>query len=131
MADYLTESRLAMWRALIALAHADGVVMPHELDFITRSSSAETISEEQKAILQADLETAQDVSALFTQITHSGDRKEFFAMARSLCWSDGDFDEQERHILDHLKGLDKDSQESLKESRTDIQEIDLNFWQWG
>lgn len=131
MADQLTESRFSMWRALIALAHADGVVMPHELDFITRSSSAETISDEQKVILQADLETAQDVSALFKQITHSGDRKEFFAMARSLCWSDGDFDEQERHILDHLKELDKDSQESLKESRTDVQEIDLNFWQWG
>lgn len=131
MADHLTDSRFSMWRALIALAHADGVVMPHELDFITRSSSGETMSDDQKALLQEELETAQDVSTFFQQITHSGDRKEFFAMARSLCWSDGDFDEQERHILDHLKDLDKDSQESLKESRTDVQEVDLNFWQWG
>lgn len=60
------------------------------------------------------------------------DKKDFFKFARVLSWSDGDFDAQEKHIVETLEKIhmDESSRLLLRESKMEIQEIPLEADQW-
>jgi uncharacterized membrane protein YebE (DUF533 family) len=99
----ISESRFHMWRAIFAMAHADGVVTSEETNFLNEYLARLNFSEEQKKTLVEDLEKAQDVGEMFAKITDQSDRSQFFYFGRMLAWCDGDFDEQEKIILDKLR----------------------------
>ena len=79
-----------------------------------------------------DLGEAQDPATMFAHVTEAKDRQEFFVLARVLCWSDGDFDTQERKMMDVLEniGAQQDARSLLEQSRKVVQEIQLNKDQW-
>ncbi len=138
----VSESRFYMWRAIFAMAHADGVVTEEESDFLNEYLSNVSFSDQQKSILKEDLKNPQDVGNMFSKIGDQSDRAQFFYFARMLAWCDGDFDEQEKVILDKLKSshiaaidIDKVSK-SIRESAAlvaaDISEkgvASFNFWE--
>lgn len=132
MGDTLTESRFYMWRAIVAMVHADGVVTPHELAFVNDFISEIELSSSQLEILRDDLEVVQDIYEMFVQITDKQDQIDFFSLARALSWCDGDFDQQEKEILERLQKINdnRDALNILEESRDLVLEVDLCEQQW-
>lgn len=128
----ISESRFYMWRGIFALAHVDGVVSAHELSFLDESTKDLQFSDAQRKILEKDLDDSQDAETMFAHISDARDRAEFFILARVLCWSDGDFDAQERSMMELLDGLDtnRDAAALLQQSKMAVQEIRLNADQW-
>lgn len=110
----LTDSRLAMWRAVVALAHADGVVMPKEAEFGALYMDRAGASDEQREILRQDLYHPRDPGEMFAQISESSDKADFFEFARALLWCDGDVSAQEEAIVEKLQ---RDHVESLRPER--------------
>ncbi|MEM6782071.1 MAG: hypothetical protein AAF569_09440, partial [Pseudomonadota bacterium] len=53
-------------------------------------------------------------------------------LARVLCWSDGDYDAQERVVMDALEDISaqQEAQALLERSKQAVQEIKLNKDQW-
>ncbi len=98
----MSESRFYMWRAVFAMAHADHVVTSEEKKYLKDVLGSEPFNEEQKAILERDIETAQDIAEMFLKVEDQSDRSQFFYHARMLVWSDGDFGEQEQKIIMRL-----------------------------
>jgi uncharacterized membrane protein YebE (DUF533 family) len=121
-----------MWRAVVAMAHADGIVTPHEINFLLEQIKNLTLSPGQLQTLAGDLSMPQDIHTMFTHITDANDKRDFFKFARILSWSDGDFDAQEQHILDVLEQdlKDDDNRRILEESRNAVKEIVLQGDQW-
>jgi uncharacterized membrane protein YebE (DUF533 family) len=117
----------------VAMVHADGVVTPHELSFINDHIREINLSEGQLSVIGEDLQTPQDVYEMFSKIEEKTDKRDFFALARALSWCDGDFANQERHIIKCLedKHIDSETQELLEESRSLVSEIELNCDQWN
>ncbi|HPF77947.1 MAG TPA: hypothetical protein PLF01_01525 [Alphaproteobacteria bacterium] len=133
MREGITESRFYMWRAVVAMVHADGVVTPHELAFVNDYLADIDLSAEQIEMVGHDLQTPQDVYEMFARITDRQDKKDFFALARALSWCDGDYDGQEKIIIEHLEKvhMNDDIIDILEESREIFNEVELNQNQWN
>ena len=132
MTQSVSASRLYMWRAGVAMAHADGIVTPHEIDFLRAQMSDIPFNDAQIQTLAGDLGIAQDIHVMFRQITDINDKRDFFKLARVLSWSDGDYAAQERHILDTIEqDMAADDRALLDESRNAVKEIVLNGDQWN
>lgn len=99
----MSESRFYMWRAVFAMAHADDVVTTEERKYLKGILSREPFTDEQRKILEQDIEQAQDIAEMYLKIEDQNDRSQFFYHARMLVWSDGDFGEQEQKIIMRLK----------------------------
>ena len=101
----VTESELAMWRAVFSVAHADGVVMDSEKAFMNNILETVAFTEEQRDTLLVDMQTPQSIDVMFSRIEDQQDRNRFFYIARLLCWCDGDFDKQEQEIIARLNTM--------------------------
>lgn len=99
----LTPSRFAMWRAVVALCHADGVVRTEERSYIKQFYAIVPFSEDQRAALERGLETPEKIEDILPHVTDAHDRAELLFFARMLFWSDGDFDAQENRILELIR----------------------------
>ncbi len=121
----LTESRFNMWRAVVAMAHVDDVVKPHEIHFILENTQNVPMTEEQRSMLAGDLRNPAPMQDLFDKISHPRDKEDFFHLARAICWSDGDFDESEQAMLRQLQGLslDNDDEKALDFARTHFKDM--------
>jgi uncharacterized membrane protein YebE (DUF533 family) len=101
----LSESRFNMWRAVVAMVHADEIVQPHEINFILENTKTLPLSKEQFEILTEDLRTPADIESHFRKITLPRDKEDFFHLARAIAWSDGEFDETEKAMLHRIRAL--------------------------
>jgi len=102
MLKEVNESKFNMWRAIVALVHADLVSHPQEAEYLKNQFQKIPFSETQRKVLSDDLLTSKDVDPYFKAITSPGDKAQFVYFARILFWSDGAFHEQEKAILDRL-----------------------------
>ncbi len=132
MEQTISDSHFHMWRAIVAMMHADGVVTPQELSFINDYIGDVQFSSEQSELIAQDISTPQLVHDMFSRISDEDDRKNFFALARALSWCDGNFDEQEKTIIEHLEKSDlmSENQHLLEESRDVVNEVELCEDQW-
>lgn len=101
----ISDSRFNMWRAVVAMAHADDVVQPHEINFILENTKKLALSAEQMEILTGDLSEAGNIEDFYARITTPRDKEDFFHLARAIAWSDGEFDDREQAMLSRLKSL--------------------------
>jgi len=101
----LSESRFNMWRAVVAMVHADNIVQPHEINFILENTKNLPLSQEQSAQLAADVRTPYDINSAYGAITNPRDKEDFFHFARAIAWSDGEFDEREKGLLHKIAAL--------------------------
>lgn len=128
MSDAISESRFNMWRAVVAMVHADGVVVKEERDFVENYLSSLPFSEEQKATLREDLETPQSPQEMFAKISEKPDQAEFFQFARMVIWCDGDLDSQEDRIFkllmkEQIRDLGQDNLRKIAEETRDLERI--------
>lgn len=113
----VSEDEFRMWRALFAFALVDGVLSVEEQNILAHHIQNNAFTEAQLKTLRADMKTPKDVEELFSAIEDKKNHKQFCALARTLVWSGGDIDLQEKKILQHVgcfetrefKGLLKDS----------------------
>lgn len=128
----ISDSQFYMWRAVIAMVHADGVVTPHETAFIQDAIKDLGLSEGQLGVMSNDLKTPQDSYEMFSRISDVQDKKKYFSLARAIGWSDGDLDKQERLIIKNLEKIhmNEEEMEMLDQSRSVVHEIELNQDQW-
>lgn len=125
-------SRFAMWRAVIAMVHADDIVTPHEVSFVNDQTKDLEFSENQLKQISDDFKTPQDVYKMFAQIQTKQDKRDFFMLARALSWCDGDLAEQEVHIIAVLESQEiaNEDRALLTESREAMKEVELSGQQW-
>lgn len=126
----VSESRFNMWRCVVAMAHADGVVTPHELSFINDYVKEIDFNKDHLKTIGDDLLNPKDIHELFLRVTDKQDKVDFFALARALSWSDGDYDIQEKKIIKQLEIANSIDEEMLRESREIVNEVELNNNQW-
>lgn len=128
----MNPSRFYMWRAVVAMVHADGVVTPHEVSFVNEQFKGLDFTQKQLEQLAEDFKIPQDVNSMFAYVTTEEDKRDFFALARALSWCDGDMHKQEKHIIDVLEAenMDADTRGLLEESKEVLQEVDMSDQDW-
>ena len=98
----MNDSRFQMWRAVVALAHADGMIAQQERSFVESYLAQLPISAQQADTLRADLQTPASPGDMFAAITVPSDRADYFQFAQMIIACDGTQAEQEKAIIDHL-----------------------------
>lgn len=124
MSAPISESRFHMWRAVFAMAHADGKITREEKAFIEHYLEKIPFSAAQKTALKDDLQTPQKVVDMLGGVIDPDDRTDFFQFATMMAWSDGEYHAREREIMENLAS-DKDGEknrqkilESLRQAKT-------------
>ena len=102
MSDVISVSQFYMWRTLFAVAHADEILAPGEVEYMANILEDVNFSEEQTQTLKDDIENPKDIEKMFAGITKAEDRLKFFNMARGLVWADGDFCKKEQSTIIRL-----------------------------
>jgi uncharacterized membrane protein YebE (DUF533 family) len=118
-------SQFYMWRCVVALAHADGMVNAGERDYLNAVFGRMGLTPEQKAVLQGDMAAAQDIGQLLTHINEPEWRGQLVYFAGLLARADGTLDPQEDHLLkklraDQMSGLD------MEQIRADVKKAVAN-----
>lgn len=99
----ISESRFYMWRAVFALAHADGKVTEEERNFVDNYLLHVPFSEEQRAIILHDIEEPQETGEMLTHVSDPEDQGTFFQFAQMMAQADGEYDHWEQSaVQNHL-----------------------------
>lgn len=124
----LKESRFNMWRAVVAMMHADDVVKPHEINFILENTKGLPLSETQRLVIAEDIRAKFSIDDVFHKITDPIDKQDFFHLARAMAWADGDLSDTEDDLLKRLEGLHLDDSEEgiMRLSLRSFEEIYLD-----
>lgn len=93
----------ALWRAVFSLVHADDEVTEEERGYIDGMMHVFRFSDEQKSIIARDLDEAEDVVKFFSALKSERHQKQFFVMARTVLWVDGEFQDAEKQAVARLK----------------------------
>ncbi|MCB1782470.1 MAG: TerB family tellurite resistance protein [Alphaproteobacteria bacterium] len=101
-ADYVGTSRFYMLRCLVAMAHADGIVTDEERAYFSALTMRLPLSDAQRATLDDDLDTAQDVADLLPHINEPQWRSQLIYFARLMAYKDGVLDPSEQDLLDKM-----------------------------
>lgn len=112
--DLVGTSKFYMLRALIAMAHADGVVCDEERAYMAALMNRLPLNEEQRKTLETDLEEQQKIEDLLKYINDPKYRGQLPYFARLIAFKDGVLDPSEEALLEKMHasavdGLDMDA----------------------
>lgn len=103
----LSESQFQMWRAVIAIAQADGKIQPEERAQIDRALGAldrvHGLTEAQKKTVNDDFAAPKKVASILPLITEPQFRGELIHFAQAIAWADNELSVDEEGILTALK----------------------------
>lgn len=100
----LNESKFNMWRATVYLVIVDGKVTKEESQWLEDYLLKANFSEEQKKIIQEDLENhSTEFGDIYSKITHPPDRATLIHFANMIFKRDGEFHITEKEFLEELK----------------------------
>ncbi|MEZ0260718.1 MAG: DUF533 domain-containing protein [Alphaproteobacteria bacterium] len=101
-----SKSQFYMWRAVIAIAHADGEVQAEERAYITRVISTLDrvygLTQEQKKAFTDDLVTPQKIEDMVKEIEEPQYRGMLITLGETMVWADGVVTEDEEAVLKKL-----------------------------
>ncbi len=124
MSGSITKSRFHMWRAVLAMAHADNKVTQEEVGFVENYLERIPFSRKQKNILRDDLQNPKKVGDMLSGVINPTDRADFFQFATMLAWSDNDYSIREKDLVDRLtvdqkaKRNEEELLENLRQAKT-------------
>jgi len=132
----LNDSLFNMWRCVICIAHADGIVQPEERSYLEKTIAAlartHGMSPTQKVTLMGDLETPQNLADLLPKVTESQYRGLLIHFGNIMAHADGIVTEDEERLLDMLHAqqmsdieaekLRADIQRDMEEHRAELKE---------
>lgn len=110
---------LPMWRCIVAIAHADGKVHDKErtylLGMFDNMQRAKTLTAEQRAVLEQDLEVQQDPFEMLSLVQAPAYKSQVLHFALYLAKVDGVIDPSEQDLIDRLHAQIRDkSEETLR-----------------
>ncbi len=121
----LSTSRYNMWRAIITMAHADGLVQDEERVYlnriITNMRTRGYVDDEQEAQLKADIESPQNPADFLRFINDPKYRSQLVTFARILAYKDGNLHPSEEDLLNKLHAWVMDGID-LEQIRASVQE---------
>ncbi|MFN9108528.1 MAG: hypothetical protein ACK5XN_00395 [Bacteroidota bacterium] len=94
----VTESKFAMWRCAIALAHSDHRLSNSEMDLIHDYWRQFDFTDEQQKQLDHDMRGGVQLETVFDAVTDKRDRAHLINFARVLFHVDDDFSALEQKI---------------------------------
>lgn len=118
-----------MWRCVICIAHADGIVQPEERQYLEKIFAnldrLYTLTPTQKITLAGDLELPQNLADLLAKVTEPEYRSLLIHFGTIIANADGVVTEDEERILTmlHAQQMDNIDAEKLREDiRKDMDE---------
>jgi uncharacterized tellurite resistance protein B-like protein len=117
MGQTFSKSQFYMWRAVIAIAHADGEVQAEERAYIARVISnldrVYGLTPAQKKAFTDDIETPQKIEDMVKEIDEPQYRGMLITLGETMVWADGVVTEDEEAIMkklhaNHMSTLDAD-----------------------
>lgn len=91
-----------MWRCVVALAHADGIVKQQEREYLNQTFSNMPLSDAQYQTLVEDMSTPQNINDFFKYIEKPEHRAQMIYFARILAFKDGEFHPNEKMLMEKL-----------------------------
>ncbi|MEZ0259909.1 MAG: TerB family tellurite resistance protein [Alphaproteobacteria bacterium] len=100
----VSDSTFHLWRCIIALAKADGIIEDSEITHINSAlASLKGLSAEQRLTLGEDMVMEEtDIAPLLARVTDKADRALIFHFGGLLAESDGELEPGEEAILQRL-----------------------------
>lgn len=99
----MDDSKFNLWRAVVSLAHVDGRVLEDEASWIRGMLIRLPFTDEQRKILENDLDMEADVRLLVDKITDRKDKATLLHFANMLFKVDGHFDCREQKVFKDLE----------------------------
>lgn len=125
----MNDSLYNMWRCIVCIAHADGIVQPEERVYLenifTNLQRVHGMTPTQKVTLMADLETPQNLADLLPKVTEPQYRSQLLYFGTILAHADGVVTEDEERVLETLRAQqmdDVDADKLREEIRKDMEE---------
>lgn len=125
----MNESLFNMWRCVVCIAHADGIVQPEERTYLEKifqnMQRVHGMTPTQKVTLMADLETPQNLADLLPKVTDPQYRGQLLYFGTILAHADGTVSEDEERVLEMLRAQqmeDIDADKLREEIRKDMEE---------
>jgi uncharacterized tellurite resistance protein B-like protein len=123
----VSESLYYMWRCIIVMAHADGVVHEKEQEFFDKvfanMARAYALTPAQQETFASDLKTAQNIDALLPHVTDPEFRSLLLYFSQVVAWIDGNLSPDESNLLRKLHdafGKGPETNEVMQRIRADI-----------
>jgi tellurite resistance protein len=114
----LGDSLFAMWRCVIAVAHADGLVHEEELAHFAKIfgylGTAFAVTPEQRERFEADLKQAQELGSLLPRVTDAEQRCLLVNFAHVVAHVDGELHPNEAALLTVLDKAVPETPETAK-----------------
>ena len=109
----VSHSRYTMFRCMLAIAHADGIMNDAEIGYFEGFMNRVPFTDEQRDQLEEDMVKAQDVFDLFREINDPEYRSQVLYFCRIMAYKDGVLHPTEKELLEKLhietaSGLDMD-----------------------
>jgi uncharacterized membrane protein YebE (DUF533 family) len=102
----VSDSMFNMWRCIIMVAHADGVIHEKESEFFEKvfaaMSKVYALTEAHHQTWKEDLETAQSIDPLLGKITDPEFKSMLLYFAQVVAWIDGHLSPDESALLKKL-----------------------------
>lgn len=98
-AKSVNDDEFTMWRTVFAFSLVDHNLTMEEQKLLSQYLTSVPFSPHQAETLRRDFMMPQDVEALFHAIPTKDLKKRFCELARTLVWSKGDMNLQEKTIL--------------------------------
>lgn len=122
-----SESKFYMWRAIIVMAHADGVLHQSEADYLktlfAKMHELNDITEAQYKTLVDDLATPGDIDVITSQIKDPAFQAQLTYFARLLAFKDGQLHPSEEMLLKKFEAFQKPVSGELKDQvRRNVQQ---------
>ncbi len=116
---------LHMWRCVVAMAHADGIMCDEECTYLeelfSTMKNASNLSEEHYQTLMDDLDTAPDAAEMLSLIEEPELRGQAIYFARLLAYKDGEFHPNEEALLEKMN-LSATQNIDVEALRTEVRE---------
>lgn len=129
VAEGISPSLYNMWRCVICIAHADGIIQPEERTYLEQIFAnldrTYGLTPTQKMTLAADLEIPQNLADLLAKVTEPEYRGMLIHFGTILANADGIVTEDEERILNmlHAQQMDSIDADKLREDiRRDMEE---------
>ncbi|MEZ0223452.1 MAG: TerB family tellurite resistance protein [Alphaproteobacteria bacterium] len=99
----LSDSGFHVWRCIVAVAHADGIVQDAELDHLKKIFAGMErdglLNADQREVLGQDLVSPQNISTLLKKVTSPADRVQLAYAAALMAQASGDLAPGEEDII--------------------------------
>lgn len=125
--DAMSESKFNMWRSCVAAVHLDNIVTKEEQKWVEEKIHNLPLSNDQRLMLIADLETGANFEEAFKKITEKQDLAFLLNTLRVIGYLDKNFSEIEKESFNKLeaivlKGLD------LKAITAEVEKMEIESY---